>query len=600
MPIDCITEMRESILSLDGFSMYPLVRELKAALCGGRIDKITQPNKQLILLSVRQPGESFWLHISINPQNPVAYIAKNTLENPAAPPVFCMVLRKQIETGRIADIRQHGLDRLLVIDIDFLSAGGKIVTKSLIIELMGKYSNIILVQDKLIIDALRKVGTTSSRVRTVLPGQEYLLPPGQDKLNLLETSPDTFIQAIQQLPEQKLSKALLDTCLGFGPVSARETAFLAGLSPSLLVRDLEESDLLSLKNALQEILSQCTSAEAQACLVLDEPRKLLATAAFPLHYFMDKEIRSFPSVSEMLSASTRFAGTYVLPDKERFKKLVRNEINRADNKIGVLKKELADAQNADDYRQKADNLMTWQNTLQDHADTSVTLTNIYSPAAEAITIELDQRFSIMQNIQSYYHKYDKLKRAQELLKVQVENCLRESRYLASIEASLDASSSLAEINEIRNELILSGYLKESLKKKQQDKPSLPFRFAAGDGTEILVGKNNYQNDKLTFKQSQPNDIWLHTKDIPGSHVILRCAEEEPAEENIYLASCLAAHFSKAVGSSKIPVDYTRCRYVKKPSGSKPGFVIFTNQKTLFVTPDEAELKTILAKDLNAR
>ena len=202
-------------------------------------------------------------------------------------------------------------------------------------------------------------------------------------------------------------------------------------------------------------------------------------------------------------------------------------------------------------------------------------------------------------MQGCYHKYDKLKRAQALLKEQIVQCEDNIRYLASIEASLQASSTLSEIAEIRAELIASGYLHEKLKKKSQDKPSRPFRFRTPDGHDILVGKNNYQNDKLTFKTASFNDLWLHTKDIPGSHVILRLEGEEPSEENILLAAELAAHFSKASGSSKIPVDYTFCRYVKKPSGSKPGFVIFTNQKTLYITPDEEKLAPLLAADENA-
>ncbi len=586
-------------MSLDGFSMRPLVRELNTALIGGRIDKITQPNKQSILLSVRQPGKNFWLHISINPQNPVLHITEKTPENPPEPPLFCMVLRKQIETGRIAEIRQHSLDRIILLDIDFLAAGGKIVTKSLIIELMGKYSNIIIVQDGIITDSLRKVGSSNSRVRQVLPGLPYELPPGQDKLDLLDAPMEEIMAAIQQQPEQKLSKALLNVCMGFGPVSAKETAFSAGLPANMLISTLDEADLQALRGALQEIRQACMTEPAAASLVLDKNKKVLAMASFPLHYLPDEAAQTFPSISEMLELSTKLTGSYTLPDKDRFKKLVKNELNRAENKRTVLHEELAAAENAEDYKIRGDNLMTYQYELQDHAEASITVNNIYSEQGETITIPLDQRLTIIQNMQGCYHKYDKLKRAQALLKEQIVQCEDNIRYLASIEASLQASSTLSEIAEIRAELIASGYLHEKLKKKSQDKPSRPFRFRTPDGHDILVGKNNYQNDKLTFKTASFNDLWLHTKDIPGSHVILRLEGEEPSEENILLAAELAAHFSKASGSSKIPVDYTFCRYVKKPSGSKPGFVIFTNQKTLYITPDEEKLAPLLAADENA-
>ena len=583
-------------MSLDGFSMHPLVQELDKALAGGRIDKITQPNKQSVMLSIRQPGQNRLLYISINPQNPVMHLLPAPLENPAEPPTFCMVLRKQIETGRIAAVRQHGLDRILILDIDFLAAGGKIVTKSLVAELMGKYSNIILIQDGMIIDALRKIGTTSSRVRLVLPGEAYALPPNQDKLDALHTPAEEIIAALRQHPEAKLSKAFSEICLGFGPVTAKEIAFSAGLAANALISTLDDADFASLTDALRETIRVNTAETPQPCLILDGNKKLLAMAAFPLHYLSEGEQQSFTSLSEMLAAATKLTGSYVPPDKDRFKKLVHNELNRAENKLTVLQKEAVEAENAEEYRIKADNLMTYQYSLQDHADKEITVSDIYSTEGAQLTIALDQRVSINQNIQSYYHKYNKLKRAQELLKQQLAECQGNIRYLASIETSLIASTSLAEIADIRAELISSGYLREKLKKKPSEKPSQPFKFTAPDGTQILVGKNNYQNDRLTFKIAQYNDIWLHTKDIPGSHVILRCGGSEPAEETLSLAASLAAHFSQAAGSSNIPVDYTACRYVKKPSGSKPGFVIFTNQKTLYVTPDEKELAPVLAQD----
>lgn len=589
-------------MSLDGFSMHPLTRELDTALAGGRIDKITQPNKQSIILSVRQPGQNFLLHISINSQNPSAHLLEKNLENPPEPPVFCMVLRKQIETGRIAKVRQHGLDRLLLIDIDSLAAGGRIVTKTLVLELMGKYSNIILVQDGIIIDALRKIGANSSRVRTVLPGQAYELPPGQEKKDLFTDDSAAIMAIVRKDPALRLDKALLAACMGFGPVSAKEVCFSAGLAPSMRIEALDEADFKAVENALQEIRESALHAgdasapEDKAVLLLGENQKVLAMAAFPLHYLPEATVLTFPTISAMLEKADSLLGSYVLPDKDRFRKLVKNEKNRAENKLTKLDEEIAAAENAEEFKVRGDNLMTYQYQFKDREDASVTVPNIYSETGETITIPLDQRLTLVENMQACYKKYDKLKRAQELLQVQRRECEANIAYLESIEASLLASSSLAEIAEIHNELIAAGYLREKPKKKNNDKPARPFHFRAPDGTDILVGKNNYQNDKLTFKTARYNDTWFHTKDIPGSHVVLQNGGTEPSEEDILLAASLAAHFSKARGSSKIPVDYTEIRYVKKPSGSKPGFVIFTNQKTLYITPDEAKLAPILAQD----
>lgn len=589
-------------MSLDGFSMHPLTRELDTALAGGRIDKITQPNKQSIILSVRQPGQNFLLHISINSQNPSAHLLEKNLENPPEPPVFCMVLRKQIETGRIAKVRQHGLDRLLLIDIDSLAAGGRIVTKTLVLELMGKYSNIILVQDGVIIDALRKIGANSSRVRTVLPGQTYELPPGQEKKDLFTDDSAAIMAIVRKDPALRLDKALLAACMGFGPVSAKEVCFSAGLAPSMRIEALDEADFKAVEDALKEIRESALHAgdasepEDKAVLLLGENQKVLAMAAFPLHYLPEATVLTFPTISAMLEKADSLLGSYVLPDKDRFRKLVKNEKNRAENKLTKLDEEIAAAENAEEFKVRGDNLMTYQYQFKDREDASVTVPNIYSETGESITIPLDQRLTLVENMQACYKKYDKLKRAQELLQVQRRECEANIAYLESIEASLLASSSLAEIAEIHNELIAAGYLREKPKKKNNDKPARPFHFRAPDGTDILVGKNNYQNDKLTFKTARYNDTWFHTKDIPGSHVVLQNGGTEPSEEDILLAASLAAHFSKARGSSKIPVDYTEIRYVKKPSGSKPGFVIFTNQKTLYITPDEAKLAPILAQD----
>ena len=583
-------------MSLDGISMHPLAIELDRAVAGGRIDRINQPSKQSIVMSLRLPGKNVLLHITINPQNPAMHLIDKAPENPPEPPMFCMVLRKHLETGRIAGVRQYGLDRLLIMDIDFLSAGGRIITKSLVVELMGKYSNIILVQEGIIIDALRKVGTNSSRVRTVLPGDAYVLPPQQDKLNLLETPVSEVIAAIKAKCDMKLSKAILDTCLGFGPVTAKEAAYGAGLPASMTVSQLNEGDFASLENALQEITDSFREPCGAASIVIDKNNKPLATASFPLHYFTNETILTFPTISEMLGRASSLTGSYQIPDKDRFRKLMKNELNRAENKVQKLRDDIAAADNAEEYRIKADNLMTYQYQFQDRVDAEVTVPNIYSETGESITIRMDQRLSVVENVQAYYKKYDKLKRGKELLEQQLQHCLDDIQYMSSIEASLESSTRLAEINDIKAELIASGILREKPKKHAAEKQSQPFKFTAPDGTQILVGKNNYQNDRLTFKTANPGDIWLHTQNIPGSHVILRCDGAEPAEDTLLLASYLAVHFSKAQGSSKVPVDYTRARFVKKPSGAKPGFVIFTNQTTLYVTPEAEVLQPVLLQE----
>ncbi|MCR5447503.1 MAG: NFACT family protein [Schwartzia sp.] len=582
-------------MSLDGFSMRRLVIELNKSLTGGRIDKITQPNRQTLTFSVRQPGENQLLYISIQPQNPILYRLDAPLESPAEPPTFCMVLRKQIETGRIAQIRQHGLDRIISLDIDVIGAGGRIVTKTLICELMGKYSNLILVQDGIIIDALRKVGANSSRIREVLPGEPYEIPPTQDKYDVTLAPPQKIIEKLSGLTDMKLSQALCAACLGFGPVTAKETAFSAGLSPNSPLSSLDEADYKSLENAIKETVDALSDPDSMPCLVRGEKNKIKAMSTFTLHYLPEEDIDFFPTIDAMLAKATSILGSFVPQDKEPLKKLVHTELTRAKNKLVKLHKDVEEADNAEEYRIKADNLMTYQYQLKDRADSELSLPDIYSTEGAVIKIEMDQRLTVAENIQAYYHRYNKLKRARSLLDEQIVSCGESIRYLESVEASLAVSSTLSELEDIKAELTAQGYLKSTKKKKASLKPSKPFIFTASDGTEILVGKNNYQNDRLTFKTADRDDVWLHTKDIPGSHVILRTEGAAPSDEALLLAADLAAHFSQAAGSSNIPVDYTLCRYVKKPSGAKPGFVIFTNQKTLYRTPDDKALQSILSQ-----
>jgi predicted ribosome quality control (RQC) complex YloA/Tae2 family protein len=583
-------------MSLDGFSMHRLVRELDAALSGSRIDKITQPNRTTVQFAVRQPGQNLFFCISVRPQNPAIFLLDLPLENPTEPSSYCMLLRKHLETGRIAAIRQHGLDRVIFIDVDILASGGRIVTKTLVVELMGKYSNIILIEDGKIIDALRRVGAMNSRVRLVLPSGEYQPLSNEGKLNALAATPEKFVLHLRKRRDMKLVKAISDACLGFGPVTAKEISFSAGLSPDTQIDTLDDSDFSSLSNAFAETVAAMLNEMLPAVLLRDEKGKLIAMAAFPLHAFMETKEERFPNMSSLLIRADLLIGNYAPPDKERFQKLVRNELRRAQNKRQKLYEEADEAKNADEFRQKADTLATFQHQLADHQDDEITLPNVYAEDGKTVSIALDRRLTIRQNINDYYKKYGKLRRAEKLLAEQITACEENIGYLESIELSLGSCTELSEIADIRTELIASGLLRENQKKKPGEKVSKPFRFRAEDGMEILVGKNNSQNDRLTFHIAARDDIWLHTKDIPGSHVILRTGGDEPKEETLLLAASLAAHFSQASGSSNIPVDYTFCRFVKKPSGAKPGFVIFTHQKTIAVTPDETHLKKILAQE----
>lgn len=551
--------------------MRPLTLELATALVGGRVDKITQQNRANLTLTIRRPGKTLLLRISTAPQNPSLHLLTKTPENLPEPPTFCMVLRKNLEGGRISAVRQHQLDRIIFIDVDSIGAGGKIQTFTLAAELIGKYSNLILISDGQIVDALKKIGTNSSRVRTVLPNQIYQLPPAQDKFDIFATDVEKILARIQS-DDARLDKAIMNACQGFGPHSAKEVAF--------------QAERTSLADALIKIRD--AAKFPTPCMVTDAG-KILAISAVKLDYLRG-DVRTFDTLSELLETADEIAGSYVPPDKEKFSKLVGNELRRAVNKISVLESELAAAENADDWRIRADNLSTYRYQFRDHADDEITVANIYT--GEKISIPLDRRITIAANVTACYKKYDKLKRSTKFIAEQIELCRAEIFYLESVAHALTASTTIADIDEIRAELIAGGYLKDARKKSALSKKPQPLKFFAPDGTEILVGKNNSQNDRLTFKIAAPDDLWLHAKDITGSHVIVRSSNV--TDETLQLAAEIAAHFSKAQGSSKVPVDYVPCKFVKKPSGAKPGFVVFTNQRTIYVTEREDIQNTLIA------
>lgn len=581
-------------LVIDGFSLQPFVASLADLLVGSRVDRITQPSKRSIILLLRQPGRNHQLHININPQSPIVYLTERQFPNPPLPPLFCMVLRKQIEGGRISAFRQVGLDRILAVDIDFLGAKGELLTKTLLIELIGKQSNIILLQDGVVIDALRKVGQTSSRAREILPGKPYTAPAPQDKVKLSDLTAEMLRARLAAQKEQRLSKGVLSIVLGFGPVSAREALHRAGLSDT--TTGYVSDDMIErLLAALQSIARDIERAP-QGYIALSPAGKVLAVSTYPIAAPDEGELRVFPTVSDMLEYGADAAESYVPPEKEQYRKRLRTELSRAENKHKVLQEEIELAQNAETFKIQGDVLMTYGFSLKDHADSEVNLQNIYSETGETITIPLDQRLTIRDNVQALYKKYDKLKRAQSLLVEQLARCEENILYLSSIETSLAASKEPSDIADIKEELIRAGLLLEDKKKKRQEKPSMPYVFHTKEGVEILVGKNNMQNDRLTFKTAEPTDLWLHTKDIPGSHVIVRLQGAEIDDDTLETAAEIAAYFSKAKDSSTVPVDYVPQRYVKKPSGAKPGFVIFTHQKTIYVTPlwDELSKKLVEA------
>ncbi|MDR3590291.1 MAG: NFACT RNA binding domain-containing protein [Negativicutes bacterium] len=586
-------------MNLDGLSLSPLVSELNAKLAGARVDKIFQPDKYTLIIWLRQPGETRALLVSANPEYPRIHLSESLPENPLTAPVFSMLLRKHLADGRIAKIEQHGLDRIVRLHFDVRGERGLIVTKQLIVEIMGKHSNIILVQDDVIIDSIRRVGPAMSRVRQVLPGRPYFAPPGQDRTSPLTMPATEFAARIRHYPKAQagLNKAVIDSAIGIGPLTAREIAWRAGLPADITVAGLDDADTTALADSITEVISPLSHGTCEPTVVISvDGSRLLGIAAFPLEHLASEESRPFPTMSAAVEFAAGFQGKPDIPEKTRLHKLLAGELAKLARKEAALTEELATADQADTLRFQGDILMAHLNTLPAGGTSEINLPNLYAenPAEETIIIRLDPLASGLANAQQYYARYNKMKRAQDSLASQLKACREEADYLDSIAVALENAGTFDEIDEIRQELTLAGYLKASGKRRPAP-PAAPLTARSPDGLILLVGRNNRQNDLVTFKQAQPDDLWFHTKEIPGSHVILRCSGIEPSGEALRAAAILAAYHSKARQSASVPVDYTRRRYVKKPAGAKPGFVIYDRQKTIYVTPDEATVKQLLDK-----
>lgn len=581
-------------MNIDGLSLAPLVSELNTTLTGGRIDKVFQPDSYSLLLWVRQPGENLRFLISANPERPKLLITTEAPENPAVAPNFCMLLRKHIEDGRIATIEQHSLDRIININIDVRGERGRIITKRLVVEIMGKYSNIILLQDNTIIDALKRVNAHVSRHRQVLPGKEYIYPPGQNRLNILDINADQFVKQVLAAPVTPLSKAIIATGIGLGPLTAKEIAWRGGFSPDVPLHELDNADEAALSEAVNSISRQIAENNVTPTVVVEGQTKPLAIAAFIPEHLKHHNLHQFSTMSAAVAFFDSFKGRQALPAKELLTKLLTSEIAKLTRKQGVLTKELAQAENADEFRKYGDILMANLYAVTPGTEKQ-SLLDIYSEAAdpEEIVITLDPSLSAIENAQLYYTRYNKAKRSEEHLTGQLAECQQDIIYLESIAVALSHADTSSDINEIRQELITAGYIKTADKRRLSAAVISPLSAITTDGFTLIIGKNNRQNDLVTFKQARPDDIWLHTKDIPGSHVIIRSENREVSPQAIMEAAQLAVYFSKSRQSSSVPVDYTKRRYVRKPAGAKPGFVIYDHQSTVYVTPDEAFIAKML-------
>lgn len=570
-------------LSLDGALLHYIKEEL-SALVGARVEKIYQPSREEIVLLLRTlNGEKGAKKLLFSANSACARInlTEREFDNPQTPPMFCMLMRKHLSGGKLLDIRQDGLERVLYFDFECINEIGDVVVNTLCAEVIGRSANIILLRGERVIDSLKRYSDENSR--RILPNIIYEPPQRQERLNIFETNPRDIAEKIQTSNE-RVSKALMSVLEGIAPVFARECAFYAAGDIDAVCSELSEAQM----NRLCEFLGNARRCPKFTEVIDDTGKKKELSFVDVKQYGSFKTV-SFDSANKLCDDffSDNNANDRAKQWARDLLKTVNNAYERTLRKVEIRKKELSECSERENFRVCGDIISANIYRLE-KGMTKCVLDDFYSGEQREIT--LDARLTPSQNAQKYYASYRKLCNAEKKLTELIKAGNDELLYLDSVLDSVTRARNEQELSEIRAELFEQGYTHNA--KANPKKLSEPLRYISHGGYEILVGKNNRQNDKLTLKTAGALDIWLHAKDIAGSHVIIRTRNGMPDEKTIFEAALLAAYHSKARSSSNVPVDYTMVKFVKKPAGAKPGMVIFTNNKTLYVTPSEDKINTI--------
>lgn len=573
-------------MALDGAFLYAVRQEL-SGLIGARIEKIHQPTREEILISLRNLEGSHKILISASADRARVHLTHQNIDNPAAPPMFCMLLRKRLGNGKLLAIRQDGLERVLYFDFSCVNTLGDVVQLTLACEIMGKYSNLILIDENgKVIDSIKRVDAEMSRKRLVLPGIAYALPPAEPRLNFLTVERDVLRTAISE-KSGVLHKVLLQTLEGVSPVLVREWAFYTGRGEECRAETLTEEQMERLLYIIQKTKERLLQQDCIFTIAATKEGQLKDFSFLPLHQFGTLlYTKTMPSACAVLD--------YFYAERDRYARvrqrandlfhLLLHATERIQRRMAAQTEELEQCAEKEDFRRKADLLSANLYRLK-KGDTVANLEDFYEPNCPTVSIPLDVRLTPPQNAQRYYQQYKKACTAETVLTEQIAKGKAELQYLESVLDALTCAETEMDMEQLRQELVEQGYLRRTSRNRRPVKVQQPLVFTASDGTQIFVGRNNLQNDRLTLKTAAKTDIWLHTQNIPGSHVIIAANGTMPSEQTILEAAQLAAWHSKAQQSAQVPVDYCLVKYVKKPVGAKPGMVIFTNQKTLYVTPN---------------
>jgi len=593
LKIERKTKPEVAAMPFDGLFLYQVCHELNEKLSQGRIEKIYQPAREEIVLIINKPNGKYRLLINANALNARVHLTSQSAPNPAMPPMFCMFLRKHLEGGKISGFYQPGLDRVLDIRVDCRDELGHPTVKSLICEIMGRHSNIILVSqpDNTILDGIRRYGHAVSRHREVLPGELYIPPPEPQKANPLTVLEDDFREALMagQL-EDNLAVAIQKSLDGLSIPTCRELVKLAGLKSDIILDHCGEHELRAIWQTWLPLASDARDYKLQTMLVGN--RRGEPVEFFPFPVVMDEQFTyTTGQANETADAffSSKYARETVNKQRNQLLGIINKEVKRLQKKLALQRKSVTEAEASDRYRLYGEllkaNIYRLERGMQE-----IELENYHDPEAKTVVIPLDKALSASENAQYYFKKYNKANKTRKGAGEMAQLSEEELEYLVGVQTTLDLAENMDDLTEISQELTKQGYIKKppvkpgKKREKETKKQIKPLQYISSDGFTVLVGKNNHQNDTLTLRVAEDSDIWLHTCKIPGSHVIIRTNGQEVPEKTLLEAATVAAYYSRARESSHVPVDYTLRKHVKKPNGAKPGFVIYEKQRTVYVDP----------------
>lgn len=578
-------------MALDGITIAGLVRELNHTLVGGKINKIAQPEADELLITIKNQKNQYRLLISASASLPLIYLTDHNKVSPLTAPNFCMLLRKHIGSGKIMAVTQPSLERIICFHIEHLNELGDLCKKKLIVEIMGKHSNIIFCDEKdRIIDSIKHVGAHISSVREVLPGRDYFIPATQDKLDPFTLDTEGFIAQVCTKP-LSLAKAISSSVTGISYSSAEEIVHRASLDGGSSMDSLSEIEKLHLAGTFIRTISSVSEGTFSPNIIYRE-KEPVDFSVLEMSMYQDYQIETFESISKVLETyyAQKNILTRIRQKSTDMRKIIQTSLERNRKKYDLQLKQMADTEKKDKYRIYGELINTYGYGVPTGAKSFEAL-NYYTN--EMITIPLDPTLSATDNAKKYFEKYNKLKRTAEALKKYIEETQNEIQHLESLSISMDIAVSEADLTQLKEEMITCGYIKrKSQNGKKVRITSKPFHYISSDGYDMYVGKNNLQNEELTFHFATGNDWWFHAKGQPGSHVIVRSKGEEMPDRTFEEAGKLAAYYSKGKDAPKVEIDYIQKKHVKKPNGSKPGFVIYYTNYSLMIEPDISQIRLL--------